>query len=53
VAKIADKIMPMAGTPRSPAPHHPVLFNFHNYQEFNAENRFEGNVTTFTTTANF
>jgi hypothetical protein len=30
--------------------HRAVLFNFRNYQEFDAENRFEGNVTTFTTT---
>jgi len=30
-----------------------VLFNFHNYQEFDAENRFEGNVTTFSTTVKF
>ena len=30
-----------------------VLFNFRNFQEFNAENRFEGNVTTFTTTVKF
>ena len=33
--------------------HHPVLFNFRYYQEFDAENRFEGNVTTFTTTVKF
>lgn len=33
--------------------HHAVLFNFRNYQEFGAENRFEGNVTTFTTTVKF
>jgi len=33
--------------------HRPVLFNFRNYQEFDAENRFEGNVTTFTTTVKF
>ena len=33
--------------------HRAVLFNFHNYQEFDAENRFEGNVTTFTTTVKF
>jgi hypothetical protein len=33
--------------------HHAVLFNFRNYQEFDAENRFEGNVTTFTTTVKF
>ncbi len=32
---------------------HAVLFNFRNYQEFGAENRFEGNVTTFTTTVKF
>ncbi len=30
-----------------------VLFNFRNYQEFDAENRFEGNVTTFATTVKF
>ena len=33
--------------------HRAVLFNFRNYQEFDAENRFEGNVTTFTTTVKF
>jgi hypothetical protein len=33
--------------------HRPVIFNFRNYQEFDAENRFEGNVTTFTTTVKF
>jgi hypothetical protein len=33
--------------------HRAVLFNFRNFQEFNAENRFEGNVTTFTTTVKF
>jgi len=32
---------------------HAVLFNLRNYQEFGAENRFEGNVTTFTTTVRF
>jgi hypothetical protein len=30
-----------------------VLFNFRNYQEFDAANRFEGNVTTFATTVKF
>ena len=33
--------------------HRPVIFNFRNYQEFDAENRFEGNVTTFAMTAKF
>jgi hypothetical protein len=33
--------------------HRPVIFNFRNYQEFDAENRFEGNVTTFATTFKF
>jgi hypothetical protein len=33
--------------------HHPALLNFRFYQEFDAENRFEGNVTTFTTTVKF
>ena len=28
----------------------PVIFNLHNYQEFGAVNRFEGNVTTFAAT---
>jgi hypothetical protein len=32
---------------------HAVLFNFRFYQEFDAENRFEGNTTTFTTTVRF
>lgn len=31
----------------------PVIFNFHNYQEFGAVNRFEGNVTTFSATFKF
>jgi len=31
----------------------PVIFSFRNYQEFEAENRFEGNVTTFATTVKF
>ena len=31
----------------------PVVFNFHNYQEFGAVNRFEGNVTTFAATFKF
>jgi hypothetical protein len=30
-----------------------VIFNFRNYQEFDAENRFEGNVTTFGMTVKF
>jgi hypothetical protein len=33
--------------------HRTVLFNFRNFQEFDAENRFEGNVTTFATTVKF
>ena len=33
--------------------HRPVILNFRNYQEFEAENWFEGNVTTFTTTVKF
>jgi hypothetical protein len=33
--------------------HRAVLFNFRNFQEFDAENRFEGHVTTFTTTVKF
>ena len=33
--------------------HRPVIFNFRNYQEFDAENRFEGNVTTFAMTVKF
>jgi hypothetical protein len=33
--------------------HHPTLFNFRYYQEFDAENRFEGYTTTFTTTVKF
>jgi hypothetical protein len=31
----------------------PVIFNLHNYQEFGAVNRFEGNVTTFAATFKF
>ncbi|MGB2931084.1 MAG: transporter [Methyloceanibacter sp.] len=31
----------------------PVIFNFRNYQEFGAENRFEGNVTTFGATVKY
>ena len=31
----------------------PVIFNLHNYQEFGAVNRFEGNVTTFGATFKF
>lgn len=31
----------------------PVILNLHNYQEFGAENRFEGNVTTFAATFKF
>jgi hypothetical protein len=30
-----------------------VIFNFRNYQEFEAENRFEGNVTTFGATVKY
>jgi hypothetical protein len=33
--------------------HRTVLFNFRNFQEFDAKNRFEGNVTTFATTVKF
>lgn len=33
--------------------HRPVIFNLGDYQEFDAENRFEGNLTTFTTTVKF
>jgi hypothetical protein len=33
--------------------HRTMMFNFRNYQEFDAENRFTGNVTTFTTTVKF
>lgn len=31
----------------------PTVFNFRNYQEFDAVNRFEGNLTTFMTTMRF
>ena len=30
-----------------------VIFNFRHYQEFDAQNRFEGHLTTFTTTVKF
>jgi hypothetical protein len=33
--------------------HRPMIFNFHNYQEFDAINRFDGNVTTLATTIKF
>ncbi len=33
--------------------HRPVIFNFRHYQEFDAQNRFEGNLTTLTTTVKF
>ena len=33
--------------------HRPVIFNFRNYQEFDAVNRFEGNATTFAMTVKF
>jgi hypothetical protein len=33
--------------------HRPVIFNFHDFQEFDAQNRFTGNLTTLTTTVKF
>jgi hypothetical protein len=30
-----------------------VIFNFHDFQEFDAQNRFTGNLATLTTTVKF